>query len=72
MWRNYWRRVGKSSRTGIWHETYRVKAGEYEAVYDNMPPFGLAQAGRVVSLAEASTARDRLKVPAAVPTEPGT
>src|SRR6266702_155739 len=22
--RNYWRRVGTSSRTGIWHETYLV------------------------------------------------
>jgi hypothetical protein len=30
-WRNYWRRVGKSDRTGIWHETYLVRAGQYEA-----------------------------------------
>src|SRR5262245_33290091 len=29
-WRNYWRRVGKEARTGIWHETYLVRAGEYE------------------------------------------
>ena len=21
VWRNYWRRVGKGTRTGIWHET---------------------------------------------------
>ncbi len=27
-WRNYWRRVGKSDRTGIWHETFLVRAGE--------------------------------------------
>ena len=26
-WRNYWRRVGKSDRTGIWHETYLVRGG---------------------------------------------
>jgi hypothetical protein len=65
VWRNYWRRVGKSGRTGIWHETYRVRAGEYEAVYGNMPPFGLAKAGRLVSLAEKSTARERLKAPVA-------
>ena len=31
---------------GIWHETYRVRAGEYEVVYGNMPLFGLAAAGR--------------------------
>ena len=26
-WRNYWKRVGKDTRTGIWHETYLVRAG---------------------------------------------
>ena len=40
-WRQYWRWVGRSSRSGIWHETYLVKAGQYEAVYGNMPPHGL-------------------------------
>ena len=44
-WRNYWKRVGKDNRTGIWHETYLVRAGEYEAIYANMPPFGLGKAG---------------------------
>jgi len=63
-WRNYWRRVGKSDRTGIWHETYRVRAGEYEAVYGNMPPFGLGKASRLVSLADSSTARQRLETSA--------
>jgi Monooxygenase af470-like len=60
-WRNYWRRVGKSTRTGIWHETYLVRAGEYEAIYGNMPPYGLGRAGRLVPLAETTSARDRLK-----------
>lgn len=63
-WRNYWRRVGKSGRTGIWHETYLVRAGEYEAVYGNMPPFGLGKAGRLVPLSQSSTARNRLKATA--------
>jgi len=31
-------------------------AGEYEAIYGNMPPFGLGEAGRLVSLADAKTA----------------
>ena len=58
-WRNYWRRVGNSGRTGIWHETYLVRAGEYEAIYANMPPFGLGKAARLVPLNESSTARGR-------------
>jgi hypothetical protein len=60
-WRNYWRRVGKEPRTGIWHETYLVRAGEYEAVYGNMRPFGLGKAGTLKPAAEASNARGRLK-----------
>jgi hypothetical protein len=63
-WRNYWKRVGKSTRTGIWHETYLVRAGEYEAIYGNMPPFGLGKAGRLVPLAGAKTARDRFRAAA--------
>src|SRR6201985_3336016 len=57
VWRQYWRRVGHSGRTGIWHETYLVRAGEYEAVYGNMPPHGLGKAGRLVSMSGASRAR---------------
>jgi hypothetical protein len=59
-WRNFWRRVGRSDRTGIWHETYLVQAGQYEAVYGNMPPHGLGKAGRLVPMSEASRARERL------------
>ena len=59
-WRQYWRRVGRGDRTGIWHETFRVKAGQYEAVYGNMPPHGLGKAGRLVSVSESSTARARI------------
>ena len=61
VWRNYWRRVGKSVRTGIWHETYLVRAGEYEAIYDNMAPVGLGKAASLVPLAESVSARDRLR-----------
>ena len=60
-WRNYWRRVGKSDRTGIWHETYLVHAGEYEAIYGNMPPRGLGKAGKLAPLAGDSTARNRIR-----------
>jgi hypothetical protein len=61
VWRKYWRRVRKSDRTGIWHETYRVRAGEYEAVYGNMPPIGLGKAGTLAPLAGSSTARSRIR-----------
>ncbi len=60
VWRQYWRRVGRSGRTGIWHETYLVPAGHYEAIYGNMPPRGLGKAGRLVPISEASSARGRL------------
>ncbi len=60
-WRTYWRRVQKSGRTGIWHETYLVRAGEYESIYANMPPFGLGKATELVPLGEDSTSRGRIK-----------
>jgi hypothetical protein len=66
VWRQYWRRVGRGDRTGIWHESYLVKAGQYEAIYGNMPPHGLGKAGRVVPLSEASSARSRLREPSVV------
>ena len=45
VWVAFNRSVGESREdVGIWHETYRVKAGEYECIYSGMPPFGLAKA----------------------------
>src|ERR1700685_931920 len=65
VWRNYWRRGGNRGRTGIWHETYLVRAGEYEAIYGNMRPFGLGKASRLVPISESSSARHRIKASAA-------
>lgn len=49
---------------GIWHETYKVRAGDYESVYSGMPPFGLSAAAELVRLGRErvgeSSARDRL------------
>lgn len=43
-----WRWFNKLGRggfdTGIWHETYRIAPGTYEAVYVNMPRYGIAAA----------------------------
>jgi hypothetical protein len=60
-WRKFWKRVGSTDRTGIWHETYLVRDGEYEAIYGNMPPRGLGKASRLVPVAESVGARQRLK-----------
>ncbi len=52
---------GKRGDVGLWHETYKVRAGEYECVYSGMPPFGLSKAVGVVPVGRGSeAARDRL------------
>ncbi len=43
-WTKFNKTVRASGDVGIWHETYRVRAGECEAVYGNMPDWGLAEA----------------------------
>jgi hypothetical protein len=48
-WRAFNRAVASNGDVGIWHETFLVKAGQYEAVYNNMPPYGLGLAGTLVS-----------------------
>ena len=35
---------------GIWHETYLIPAGSYEAIYSGMPLHGLGRFGQLVSL----------------------
>jgi Domain of unknown function (DUF4188) len=45
-WRKFNQVIHDSGDVGIWHETYRVRAREYEAIYGNMPVFGLAAAAR--------------------------
>ena len=47
-WRAFNRAIGSNGDVGIWHETYRVRPGDYECVYNNMPLFGLARATRAV------------------------
>lgn len=44
-WRAYNRAIGSNGDVGVWHETYVVGPGKSEAVYGNMPRFGLAKAG---------------------------
>jgi hypothetical protein len=44
-WRAFNKTVGTNGDVGIWHETYKSRAGDYENIYVNMPLFGLASAG---------------------------
>ncbi len=62
-WLEFNRRVGGSrGDIGIWHETYKVRAGEYECVYSGMPSFGLAKASKTLDAAGGlDTARGRIE-----------
>jgi hypothetical protein len=60
-WRRFNRAVRNSGDVGIWHETFKVHAGEYEAIYSNMPVFGLAAAsGHVPAASKGNTAAARI------------
>jgi hypothetical protein len=62
-WRRFNKAIRNSGDVGIWHETFRVNAGEYEAVYGNMPVFGLAKATAHVPVGhKAQTAAARIGV----------
>lgn len=60
-WKEWNRSARASNAVGIWHETYKVHAGEYEAVYGNLPRRGLAHAGAHVPVtARGQTAARRI------------
>lgn len=60
-WREFNKHIGTNGDIGIWHETYRVRAHEYENVYVNMPKFGLGAArGLDEAVGKMSTAAGRL------------
>lgn len=54
-WVNFNKNINASNAVGIWHETYLVKAGNYECIYNHMPPRGL---GRVTKLVPATHKKD--------------
>jgi hypothetical protein len=53
-WQAFQQAIGTNGDVGIWHETYVVRAGAYENVFVNMPPYGLGAAG---ALRDANEAR---------------
>src|SRR5215216_3015385 len=61
-WREFNRRIRDNGDIGIWHETFRVRAGEYEAIYGNMPRVGLGRVAQHAPLGSTTTAALRAGV----------
>ena len=60
-WRRFNQTIGGDGSVGIFHETYLVERANYEAIYSNMPLFGLAKATEhVPAVGRRETARRRL------------
>ena len=59
-WRDFNKRVRNSGDVGIWHETFKVGAGEYEAIYGNMPRVGLALTAEHAPVGSTDTAAKRI------------
>ena len=61
-WQSFYKTIGTDGDVGIWHETYAIQPGRYEAIYGGMPDFGLGKAGRLVDAVGAKAeARMRMK-----------
>ena len=43
-WKKFNQKIANNGDVGIWHETYLLRKNQSEAVYNNMPRFGLAKA----------------------------
>jgi hypothetical protein len=59
-----WMRVLKESKKdnsigGIWHETFKVKNGQYEGIYINTPPMGLGRVELVPAIGKMTTSKGR-------------
>lgn len=62
-WKAFNQAMHGNRDVGIWHETYRIRQGAYETVYNNMPLFGLAKATRMVpAVGKRESAAGRLNV----------
>lgn len=59
----FFRRTAYNGNVGVWHEAYKVGAGQFEAIYANMPGFSLAAAGEFRPLRASSTGNDRMGDP---------
>jgi hypothetical protein len=58
--KEFFRRTAFNGHVGVWHETYKVAAGEFEAIYANMPRMGLAAAGTYRELRPSTKGYERM------------
>ena len=47
-WKAFNTKIKSNGDVGIWHETYKVRSGEYECIYNNMPRYGLGKVGELI------------------------
>jgi hypothetical protein len=47
-WKAFNMNVKGNGDVGIWHETFKVRQGEYECIYYNMPKYGLGKIGELI------------------------
>jgi len=65
IWTYFNLKILSSTNVGVWHETYQIDPGKFEAIYTNMPHFGLAQAGKLIEIdnaGEDSNASKRMNI----------
>ena len=63
-WKAFNQKIKSNGDVGIWHETYKVKAGEFECIYNNMPPFGFGKIGELIpAVGRREYAGDRIATP---------
>ncbi len=62
-WKAFNLKIKSNGDVGIWHETYKIKAGEYECVYNNMPQYGLGKIGELIpAIGKREYAADRISL----------
>lgn len=61
----FFKRTAYNGNVGVWHEAYKVEAGQFEAIYANMPSVSLAAAGEYRPLRASSRGNDRMGDPKA-------
>lgn len=67
-WARFTRELSGSGDVGIYHETYLVESGKVEAIYGDMPRFGLAAATSHVPITRGrETGRERIAAGASDP-----
>lgn len=62
-WKAFNLKIKSNGDVGIWHETYKIKAGEYECVYNNMPQYGLGKIGELIpAIGKRESAANRISL----------